>query len=350
MQKKLFSGNLYIFHAFDVGDDVDLAKIEAQQVLRTVPLSLPKYFRQYQAPLAVELSENVRIATLHSSKINEFGAISLTYKVPFHQSLEELRGLVAAIGTEYQERSLIDAQYIYKRIEPFVVKANFFHMRTSYTVIQPDFDPAIDHKVLQENWGGTIAELVRFETESLAEYQKQDILDAAVGYYRGDFIIVDSEAAFVYDEDYIEFLELFEFGNIQHLELMYFDQVLARRLNQIYERRGAFVPTQQYLPFMGLPRNPVAELGRLKVDISVITEQLQSSIKIANDPFLLEVYSLLSDRLDLKGWKRAIDTKLDIITGINAVYYHRIETVRAEILEVLIVILIIIEIILGVFK
>lgn len=350
MSKSVFSGNLYIFYAFDVGEDIDLVKLEEKQVLRTVPLVVPRYFRQYKSPLAVELPESNRVETLHTSKVHEFGAISVAYKIRFNQSFEELRNLTAAIGAEYQERSSIDAHFIYKRIEPFIIKPQFFHLRTSYTVIQPDFDPSVGHKELLERWGGTIAELVRFETETLGEYQKQDILDTAVGYYRGDFIIVDSGAAFVYDEDFLEFLDLFEFGNIQHLELMYFDQILANRLNRLYERKGTLIPKRQFFPFVGLPRNPVSELGRLKVDISVITEQLQNSIKVANDPFLNEIYGLLADKLDLKGWKRAIDNKLEIITGINAVYYHRLETIRAEILEVLIVLLIIIEIILGIVK
>ncbi len=350
MPKSTFSGNLYIFCSFDIGEDINLVKLEATQAIRTTPLVVPRYFRQYKAPVAVELPENTRIATLYTSKLYEFGAISLTYKVPFNQSLEDLRGLVIAIGAEYQERSLADAQFIFKRIEPFVIKPQFFQLRTTYTVIQPDVDSEVDHKVLQERWGGTIAELVRFETETLAEYQKQDILDSAFGYYRGDFIIIDTEAAFVYDEDFAEFIDLFEFGNIQQLELMYFDQLLARRLNQLYERKEMSIPKRQLFPVIGLPRNPVAELGRLKVDISVITEQLQNSIKTANDPYLTELYNLLGEKLDLKGWKRAIDNKLDIITGINAVYYHRLETIRAEILEVLIIALIAIEIILGIVR
>ena len=55
---------------------------------------------------------------------------------------------------------------------------------------------------LKDTYGGTIASLLRFETENLSEYQKNEILDSAIGYYRGDLFIVDTQAAFVYDEEY----------------------------------------------------------------------------------------------------------------------------------------------------
>ena len=42
----------------------------------------------------------------------------------------------------------------------------------------------------------------------LSEYQKNEILETAIGYYRGDLIIIDTEAAFVYDDEYEDTLDL----------------------------------------------------------------------------------------------------------------------------------------------
>ncbi len=346
---KIFSGNIYIFHAFDIGEDIALTTIEDEQIFARVPQTVPRYFKNYQTPLAIELPTPHATEYL-SSKIHEFGVISLTYKIPFRQTLEDLRTNMEALGNKYQEQASSDAQVIFDKIQHLVKQPRFFHLRTSYTIIQLDYDANIDSKELSEKYGNTIAELVRFETETLADYQKQDLLDSAVGYYRGDFIIVDNEAAFVYDEGYEELLGLFEFSNIQHLELKYFDKLLAERLNQLYERRETIVPKRELIPLAGLTKTPVAELGRLKADISVITEQLQGSIKLANEPYINEIYELLVERLDIRGWKRSIDRKFDIIKEVSTVYYNRIETVRAEMLETLIIILILIELILGIFK
>ena len=41
----VFTGNIYIFHAFDVGDDISLEKIEKSPAIKTIPLTLSKYFK-----------------------------------------------------------------------------------------------------------------------------------------------------------------------------------------------------------------------------------------------------------------------------------------------------------------
>ena len=133
--------------------------------------------------------------------------------------------------------------------------------------------------------------------KSLSEYQKNDILATAIGYYRGDLIIIDAYAAFVYDDEYEEFLDIFEFANIQHLEMQYFDKLLDQKLHQAYQSPIKKLTFKSYLPFIGVLKNdPVSELGNLKVDISVITERLESSIKLAGEPYFYELYSLLSDK------------------------------------------------------
>ena len=350
MADKIFTGNIYIFHAFDIGEDVSLEKVKQANVLRILPPTLPKYFKNYQIPLNVELPPTAEPPTYRSIKINDFGAISICYQVPFNDTLDNLRSKLEAADSKHQDFAVTDAQQVFKLIAPFTKQANFFHLHTDYTLIQVDYDPQLDTHAFKEQYGTTIASLLRFETEMLADYQKQDILETAIGYYRGDLIIIDGEAAFVYDEEYTNLFDLFEFSNIQHLELAYFDLILAKRLNALYERKGSLIPTKQFIPFMSLPRNPVADLGRLKVDISVISEQLQNSIMLANEPYLMEIYGILSEKLDLKGWKASIDNKLEIIKDVNTVYYNRLLTIRSEILEVLVIALICIEVLLGIFK
>ena len=43
----IFNGNIYLFHAFDIGDDVNLEKLEKSQILIRKPSTLPKYFKKY---------------------------------------------------------------------------------------------------------------------------------------------------------------------------------------------------------------------------------------------------------------------------------------------------------------
>ena len=50
-----FNGNIYLFYAFDIGDDIDLEKIETDALVTKVPLNLPRYLKHYHIPLQVEL-------------------------------------------------------------------------------------------------------------------------------------------------------------------------------------------------------------------------------------------------------------------------------------------------------
>jgi len=347
-----FSGNIYIFHSFDVGEDINLEKIKESHAVVWQTLKLPKYFKNYHIPLAVKLPNAQNSPKCISSKIHNFGTISLTYKIPFSKPLTNLRTKLPSLENYYHKQSIADVESIYKAIKPYIAKPKFFQTRASYLMIQVDPEPnVLDVVRLKEQYGGIIASALRFEIQSLSEYQKNEILDAAIGYYRGDLIIIDTEAAFVYDAEYEEVLDLFEFANIQHLELRYFDRVLDHQLNAIYEGRIIPRPLKAYLPFAGgLIADPVSELGKLKVDISVISERLESSIKFIGEPYFSEMYSILRDKMDLKNWRDSIDKKLAIINDIHVVYKDKVDTIREDLLSVLIIILIMIEVILGVMK
>lgn len=193
--------------------------------------------------------------------------------------------------------------------------------------------------------------MLRFETQTLSEFQKNEILASAIGYFRGDLIIVDTEATFLYDAEYEEIIDLFEFANIQQVELRYFDRLLDQQLHKMYEGEGRGLPVKSYLPFaIDVTGDPVARLGKLKVDISVITERFESSIKFAGEPYFSELYDLLVAQLDLSNWKQAIDRKLTIIHDIQSVYQNKIDVTRGDLLSVLVIVLIFIELVIGILN
>jgi len=349
--ERTFSGNIYIFHAFDVGEDINLDSITTSHEVILRPLVLPKYFKQYDVPLEIELPHPHNSAACDSVKIHNFGAISLTYRIPFHDTLENVRKDLDHLDNKFQEQSVIDAGSIIKRIKNSIRKPNFFHTKSSYLILQLNTVPDMSASELKQEFGNIIASSLRFETEQLSEYQRNDILNSSVGYFKGDLIVIDTDAAFIYDQDYQEILSFFEFANIQHLELRYFDRLLDQQLNMIYEERVGKVPLSAYLPFIGSRvASPVDELGKLRVDISVITERLEGGVKLAGEPFYSAVYQLLVDKLDLQKWKDSIQTKLGIIHEIRTLLQNKIDAARGDMLEVLIIILIFIELVLGLLE
>jgi hypothetical protein len=348
---EIFTGNIYIFHAFDVGDDINLEALKAANVLEQEASTLSKYFKNYHIPLAAKLPQATDSQCI-GVKIHNFGAISLTYKIPFTSTLLQIRTGLDALDNKYQEQGLKDVSALFKKIKPFIKKSNFFSTQSSYLVIQVDPKEELSDTVqFKEQFGALIASMLRFETESLSEIQRDEILESAMGYYRGDLIVIDTSAAFVYDSEYYETLDFFEFANIQHLELQYFDRVLDQSLNAIYEEKVRKLSIKAYIPFIGtLSRSPVDELGKLRADISVITERLESSIKLVAEPYFSELYSLLQDKLDLKNWQEGIEKKLAIVTDVRTVFQHKVDAAREDILSVLIAILIMIELVVAILR
>jgi hypothetical protein len=347
---RVFTGSIFVFYAFDIGDDINLQKVKESQALLRRPLNVAKYFKGYHTPLEVEVPHPHTTSRCVSAKLHNFGVMSLTYKVSFTDTLEDLREFLGKVQYELREQSINDAGAIFKQIKKYVKQPKFFHLHKSYMVIQVDHLPPEGTVTnFQDEYGHIIASLLRSEVEHLSDYQKNEILASSIGYYKGDLITIDSEASFVYDDEYEEILDLFEFANLQQLELHYFDKVLNDKLNEVYETEVQKVPLMSYIPFVGdIHNDPTVDLGKLQVDISVITERLDNSIKVSGETYFAELYAVLGQKLELKEWRGSINHKLNIIKDVYTVHEDKVAAVREDLLSVLVILLIFIELIVGI--
>lgn len=350
-QHPVFSGNIYIFSAFDIGFDIDFKAIKHSKEIKTEHAHISKFFKHYHMPLEIELATGNEVSKCISSKIHQFGAISLTYKIPFMETLPELRATLLKIDEKFQRQSVNDAYSIYKSIKSHIVKPNFYHMKSTYAIVQLNINKNVTGIELKNNYSHDIAALLRFETESLSDFQKETIIASSIGYFKKDLIIIDREAAFIYDPQYKELLDFFEFGNIQQLELHYFDKLLDKQLATLYERKTQTLPILSYMPFIGSRYfDPIGDLNKLKVDISVITERLESSIKLGGESYFSEIYNLIIKQLDLRSWQKSIDKKLNILKEIRYVYQNKIDANREDLISILIITLIMMEVFLAMMK
>lgn len=347
----IFSGHVYMFFAFDIGEDINFEAVKQSKECSTFPVNLSKFFKNYHAPLSLEIPHEDKSPYCVDIKIHQFGALSITYKIPVSNTFQGLKSELITLDEEYQPRSINDALAVYNIIKPFTTKPNFFHLKTYYTIIQIECDPEFNGSQIKEHFSHEIAALLRFETERLSEHNRREILTSSVGYFKTDLIIIDTEAAFIYDPQYSELLDFFEFGNIQQLELQYFDKLLDKQMTAIYEDKTRNVPSLAYLPFIGACYfDPVGDLTKLKVDISVITERLENSIKLIGETYFSEIYDQIVLNLDLKNWTDSIEKKFKIIKEVQYDYQNKIDTTREDILTTLIIILIIIELIVAIIK
>lgn len=355
MKQQKVSGNILLFYAFDVGDDIDLQKIKEKSLLPTYKVPQSPYFKDYHVPLAFRIHDQVDGKLLERqdailNKVHHYGVVSFCYKIPFNDSFDRLKQRVIDVKAEYDKKSEEDAKHVCDKISSAVVKPNFYNLKNDYYAVHVNpIEGPISAEEFKEEYGSKIASLLRLETGTLAQYQQDEILESTTGYYGQDLIIIDGEASFVYDDEYYEPMEFFESATIQQLELQYYDRVLDKRLNYFYKQKNYQVPLKAYIPLLGhRVELPAAKLVRLRVDISVITERLESSIKMSGDVYYLKLHSMLVEKLSLQKWRDSINRKLDIIGDLHQAHQSHFDIVHEEMLTVVIIVLIAIELIVAV--
>ena len=350
--KEIFSGIIYFFYAFDVGDDINLA--ETEKILKPIihQRSWPKYLTSYHRPLCVDLVPADRSRPRpHYVNIHPFGALSIVYAINFKETLTSVRDKLADLDAQFQEQAIQNALKIYNSIKPHIGKANFFHQKNSYLVITAEPQPdIIDTTTLREKYGPVIASTLRFEKSTISSFQVGDILESATGYYREDLVIIDTEAAFVYDKEHKELLDFFELATVQQLELRYFDKLIAQQLEVLYDKALQKPSFRNCLPFIGTLYDPISELSRLKVEISVITERLGNSIKTVGEAYYSEIYELLVEKLDINPLRNSVEKKLNILQEVQSLYQDKINTIREDTFSLLITLLIFIELLVAIYK
>lgn len=111
------------------------------------------------------------------------------------------------------------------------------------------------------------------------------------------------------------------------------------------------MPWTAYIPLIGRRLElPVYSLARLRADISMVTERLENSIKLAGDAYYEKLYSMLVGKLSIPAWKDSIGRKLDIIQDLYTVHQGSLDSVREEMLTVVIIVLIAVEVVLVFFR
>jgi len=349
-EEHIFSGVIYLVYAFDIGDDINLDAARKCPSIRTLQRDWPKYLKSYHKPLLIDVTHSeVPIKAKHIN-LHHYGALSMIYPVAFTGTLTSLRNTLNDVDAQYQKQSVADAHQIFKKIEKNIGQPKFFHQRNAYLVMTINPDAKVPAQKLREEYGGLIASTLRFEKTNISSYQVEDILESATGYYRDDLVIIDTEAAFAYDHQAHDLLDFFELAITQQLELRYFNHLLDRKLDEVYNGILQQPSFKNCLPFIGTMYDPIGELSKLKVDISVITERLGSSIKTVGEVYYSEIYDLLAEKLELNELRESVEKKLSIVREIRTIYQSKVNSIREDILSVLVIILIFIEVLVGLFK
>jgi len=360
----LVTGRATLYRLFDVGYEIDLA--HAGRLLasgapeRTVPLrGEARAIVIPNPPLTVmlgveslELSGGTIDATV-SASLFDFGVTSLRLTVVPREPVawDDFAGWGVALDADRYagifERRLAE---LLDRVRPAIVRPIVSPVMEDYTVfrvtrLMQDDGRSVGPGLLDD---GHVAPLLLNERRALTEEARRALLPHRFSYTPQDLAVLSWDAALVIEpvvEDFDVELIL-EIANAQILELRVFDAMLDGELRSMYERIGAARRRARLLPGRRY-RTLLAGLHALVADTTEVVERVENALKVTNDVFLARMYTAALQLFRAAAWRSGIDRKLGIVRETYAMLNAEAQAARSETLEMVIVLLILIELILG---
>ena len=358
----LFAGVVHVYVAFDWGEEVELdrarslvpAEIHELPRRRRTPASVgyrPPPLRFQLAPPMSDFPEVGQVQVTAEATVFDFAAVSIALHVPFKlpgAALTRLAGWLADPAALVRTaRSAIEP--LYRKLLPAIQNPLWqddlseeyfvFHITPSEALPKPDH--------LLEAHAGWLAGLVRLETGPLSREEIGEALRLSIRYSPSDLLVPDWASAFLLDSDCDETLQAIEFANLQLLEFRHIDNRLDANLATTYGMIHSLA--NSWLPFWHSPARSLRALGELKVEANGLFERTGNVLKLVGDQYLARVYRMLASRFHLEEWERGILRKLDVAEGVYRVVSDQTDTYRAEFVEIVVVLLILLEILLAIF-
>lgn len=357
---RLLDADLLCTRIFDVADTIDLegcrALISADSRRLRLRREGSEFIQMSDPPLLVDLAarplsvqgqpREVKV----SAALYYHGAISISVRVPVPRgtTIEELIPTAdelydsAALDTLAQEA----LEKLRKLLAAHFERPHKWDRNEGYTVI---FVREIEGKPNAEQVLAApgLARLLLGEKEKLSAAEERAVLADHFSYTPDDLAIVEWNAAFVYEPSGSEDIaDLLEIANAQLLELRYYDAVLDAELARIYDVVGARQTSLLFSPYKKLARNLMQTL----IELSEFIERVENSLKIVGDVYLARVYEGALQELRIARWTEQVTRKHRLLQQAYSLLKGETDTGRALTLETMVVVLILFEILMAMFR
>jgi hypothetical protein len=361
----LEKAHVFCYRLFDVGGEIDLDAAQRLLARDTRRARLTRAGAEYlllpNPPLAVELGR--RPLALHSGarvvevvgRLFDHGTISIRLRVPLEKDTS--LGALIPLADELYDSPAVDAlalevlESLRPGIAPALRQAKLWGQSESYAVhfverIQGD--PSAEEVLAWPE----LAPLLLGETRepSLSAKERSDVTAQHLSYGQHDLVVVDWNAAFVYEPTgSTDIPDILEICNGQLLEFRYYDDELDRQLTRVGEtlrrsrRRG--------IPLLHSNDAPLARSVQLTlIEMSEALERVENSLKVIGDFYLAKVYEAALEQLRVDDWKASVQRKQQTLGDVYQWLKGEVDTARSLTLEVMIVVLIVVEVALAFFR
>lgn len=346
-------GVCHAIFAFDIGREIELARVP--DALRISGGAAPVVTRETclhfaDPPLRTAVAVPAipvggsTTGTQATLVVYEFGVVAVVFDVPAAGPLSDLARLAAevrateslavaarAVATDTLRRlgDAVDGPALATIVEDYLV----FHVRRA--------DASLPAGSWLPTFADELAGVLRAETGSLAPQEVERTVRGHVVHGPDDLVIVDENAAVVVRDRADDLLALLTFATVQLLEMRHLDARLDDDLQRSYDVVRRVAPRSVLLP--APHRGALEQVARRQIDAALLFEHVRNAPKLLGDIYLARVYEEAARRFRLGDWNDAIHRKLDVLGTIYDRLRDRATVTRAEILEWIVIVLIVVS-------
>ncbi len=362
------TGAAVVYRLFDIGYAIDLQLIDtlfvAERSARFRPTRVEGQALQIANP-PVSLSLGTRSLTVDgmqrsaelTARLFDFGVCSLQLEIATaeDQTWDDFAAFAREVGRSHEVTALLAAELesLRARLAPAVERAGLAPVSEEYIVFRvsrllgADGAPADPDVLLTDE---RLAPLLLGEPRPLARAALRELLQHRFSYYADDLVVLTWENALVLepsagDRD-VEYI--LEFANAQLLELRVYDALLDAELPLMYDqvadarRRRRPLPTRRF-------QHVLSNLQTRVADVTETVERAENALKVTDDVYLARVYGAALGLFRATPWRRGIERKLEIFRATYAMLNGEAQAARAELLEIAVIAIIVVEVVLGFF-
>lgn len=345
------------FRIYDIGKEIDITRLETAlarsyytaraNFQRIKPKSImiedpPLFLRMHPAEVTIG---GIRYDLQASARIFDIGAISLCFVHEFdenayNKSLEEI-GLIFANDEAITDVFTSYLANLKEILSPYIsdisIDASFFEDYFIYFTdnLESTPDPAV---------------LLMGEDTKFSSQMREEVLKNSMSYSVDDIIYLSWGAAFIKNSEIpTDLFDLIEYANVQVLELRYYDQVLSRKMEKMYDDIE-LADKSTWFSRIRLYHQIMADLMEIHADVSEITEKVNNLIKVTEDVYYARVYATALKVLRSPLWSDSVNRKILVIHENYSMLSDEVRIQHSNFLEWIIIILITLEFVLAIWQ
>ena len=349
-------GRIFAYRVFDAGDTIALDDAEKRLGAKRVDMSGPlvEGLVVVARPLEVDLGTcKVAVKKLDremearvSARVFDYGAISILFEIPIAPgtTFAALTPLCDALydAPELDALGAEQRTELVAKLGPSVEKPHTWAEAETYTIVYAE---EIGGSTLGDlTTSEDVAKLLLGETNAkpLSDAVRADVLKNSFSYLADDLVIVDWNSALVIEPSGSRIVpHVLELATCQLLEFRYYDHVLERELEKLYQHVEKARPSIIRSPYRGLMRGAL----RRYMELTEFTERVDNAIKSVGDFYLARVYLSAQQRFRVPEWRESVEGKLRLVARAYELLKGDVEVTRAQALEIIVVLLILVEVI-----